>query len=188
MILIAALLAGPALADGPPADPDWPCVQRRVPHLSLGAMWAGPAPDAEAEARAGTPAIRALAGRLAQRRTSEDEAAGLIAAQPREDLLPLYLATFHEIDRTRDRVMQGIARYARKQVALDARIADLREDQRGLQGSKDFDRIDAVEKDLDWSTRIFKDRQQSLTYVCEVPVILEQRAFALARQVMSQLQ
>ena len=43
--------------------------------------------------------------------------------------------------------------------------------------------MDAVEKDLDWSMRIFRERQQSLTYVCETPVILEQRAFAVGRAV-----
>ena len=47
--------------------------------------------------------------------------------------------------------------------------------------------MDEVEKQLDWSTRIFQDRQQSLTYVCETPVVLEQRAFALGRAVESHL-
>ena len=45
----------------------------------------------------------------------------------------------------------------------------------------DFDAIDAEEKALDWDQRIFTERQQSLTYVCETPVILEQRLFALGR-------
>ena len=45
----------------------------------------------------------------------------------------------------------------------------------------DFDAIDAEEKALDWDQRVFTDRQQSLTYVCETPVILEQRLFALGR-------
>ena len=34
---------------------------------------------------------------------------------------------------------------------------------------------------LGWETRIFRDRAQSLTYVCETPVLLERRAFELAR-------
>ena len=34
---------------------------------------------------------------------------------------------------------------------------------------------------LAWDTRIFKQRAQSLNYVCETPVLLEQRAFAIAR-------
>lgn len=38
--LALALLLGAApgrAADA--ADPDWPCIQRRVPHLSLGQVW-----------------------------------------------------------------------------------------------------------------------------------------------------
>ncbi len=45
----------------------------------------------------------------------------------------------------------------------------------------DFDAIDAEEEALDWDQRILTERQQSLTYVCETPVLLEQRAFALGR-------
>lgn len=187
-LLIGLLLAAPAWADGPPKDPDWPCIQRKVPHLSLGAVWAGPQPDAAIEARAGAEEIRARAAQLALRRTSEEEARALIEDVAQDDLVPLYLAAFREIDHTRDRVMQGIARYAHKQVGLDDRINTLRTEQDRLAGTKEFDRIDEVERELDWSVRIFRDRQQSLTYVCEVPVILEQRAFALGREVMSHLQ
>ena len=32
-----------------------------------------------------------------------------------------------------------------------------------------------------WDTRIYTDRQKSMTLVCDQPVQLEQRAFALAR-------
>ena len=32
-----------------------------------------------------------------------------------------------------------------------------------------------------WQTRVFDERRQSLTYVCEVPVLIEQRMFALGR-------
>ena len=51
----------------------------------------------------------------------------------------------------------------------------------------DFDAIDAQEEQLDWNTRIFQDRQQALTYVCETPVLLEQRVFALARAIAAGL-
>ena len=81
----------------------------------------------------------------------------------------------------RNRVMAGITSYAHKQEALDVRIDDTRHALAAATAAEpqDFDRIDALEEELDWSTRIFQDRQQSLTYVCETPVILEQRAFAL---------
>ncbi len=49
-------------------------------------------------------------------------------------------------------------------------------------------RIDALEKQLLWDTRIFDEREQSLRYVCEAPVLLEQRLFALARAIMAHLE
>ena len=85
--------------------------------------------------------------------------------------------------------MAGITRYAHKQEALDGRIETARHEFAALNAAepKDFDRIDALEGEIDWSTRIFQDRQQSLTYVCETPVILEQRAFALGRAIAAHL-
>ena len=55
LIVALGLLAGAAQADTG-TDPDWPCIQRKQPHLSLGQMWSGPAPD---------DAIRALARAIA---------------------------------------------------------------------------------------------------------------------------
>lgn len=186
-LLLALAVAAPALADGPPVDPDWPCVQRKQPHLSLAQVWAGPAPDAAELELARTPEIDALAKALALRRMPVEEAAAAIAAfgadHDAASVVALYAATFDHINATRDRIIGGIARYAHKQAALERRIGELRDEMTALEAAetKDFDRMDAVERDLDWSMRIFQDRQQSLTYVCETPVILEQRAFALGR-------
>ena len=55
------------------------------------------------------------------------------------------------------------------------------------EGPINFDAIDAQEQKLDWDMRIFQDRQQALTYVCETPVILEQRVFALGRAIAAGL-
>src|SRR5690606_23625046 len=40
------------------AAPDWPCIQRMVPGLSVGRMWSGPMPEGDWR---DTPAIRSLA-------------------------------------------------------------------------------------------------------------------------------
>ena len=71
----------------------------------------------------------------------------------------------------------------------ETRIEDHRHKMAELEkaASPDFDAIDAREKQLDWDMRIFQDRQQALTYVCETPVILEQRVFALARAIAAGL-
>jgi hypothetical protein len=36
-------------------------------------------------------------------------------------------------------------------------------------------------------TRIFQERAQSLTFVCEVPTLIEQRLYALARTIAEAL-
>mgnify|MGYP007027897749 FL=1 len=74
-------------------------------------------------------------------------------------------------------------------MALAARIEDDRHKMAALEAAAtpDFDAIDAQEEQLDWNTRIFQDRQQALSYVCETPVILEQRVFALARAIAAGL-
>lgn len=186
--LLAVVAAAPALAAGPP-DPDWPCVQRRQPHLSIAQVWGGPVPGEAATRMARTPEVQKAAQAIALRRTpmgeAEAEIAAFAAGHDAEALTALFVAAFDHINLARDRVLDGITRYAHKQAALDTRIEDLRHEFAALEAAdpKDFDRMDAIEKDLDWSTRIFQDRQQSLTYVCETPVILEQRAFAIGRAV-----
>ena len=172
------------------ADPDWPCVQRKQPHLSLGQMWTGPAPDDAVRELARTPEIAALADRLEQRRLplpqAEAEIADYAKSADNQHLTALMLAIFDRVEPHRAALMDGIARYGRKQVDLAARIEGHRHEMARLEAidSPDFD---AQEEQLDWDMRIFQDRQQALTYVCETPVILEQRVFALGRAIAAGL-
>ncbi len=39
-----------------------------------------------------------------------------------------------------------------------------------------------------WDLRLYEDRSDSLAYLCEQPVVLEQRAFALARAIAKHLE
>lgn len=187
---LMALLAGPTSAWAAQATPDWPCIQPRQEHLSLGQVWTGPPPAAAAAA---DPAIAALADRVVQRRMPLPEAEAAIAAfaSGAEDaqLAALMQAVFDRIDGQRTNLIAGISRYGNKQARLAARVQARRDRMAQLQSaaSPDFDAIDAEEKALDWDTRIFTDRQQSLTFVCETPVILEQRLFALGRAIASHL-
>lgn len=192
LALLIALAAAPAFAAGPP-DPDWPCIQRRQPSLSLAQVWSGPPEDEAIAALAETDEVQAIARFIALRRTAMEAAEARIDAYAADadpaDLTALMVATLGHVNRARDRVMSGIVRYAHKQEALDGQIEELRHQFAALTAAEpqDFDRIDAVEAQIDWSTRIFQDRQQSLTYVCETPVILEQRAFALGRAIAAHL-
>jgi len=89
----------------------------------------------------------------------------------------------------RDKVMAAIARYARGQKALAAKVRDDADKAADAQ-ENDITAPDALEQahpELKWDKRIFDDRAQALTYVCESPVLLEKRAFALARAIERRL-
>lgn len=192
LVLIAAL-AGSAAQAQPAPDPTWPCVQRKQPHLSLAQVWTGPAPDQAALDLARDPAIAQLAAQLEQRRLPIEQAETMIAdfaaGADNIRLTALMQAVFDLVQPERDAMIQGIARYGRKQVelaeAIDARRTRMAEMEAA--DNPDFDAIEAEEKALDWDERIFNERRQSLAYVCESPVLLEQRAFALGRAIASHL-
>lgn len=190
--VVMAAIATPSLAVGQ-SDPDWPCIQRKQPHLSPGALWSGPLPDTATEELARRADISALGHALHQRRLSMEEAEAQIADFARDadaqELTALFLATFQPLDSYRSQIIGGIGRYAEKQAALGAQIEERRAEMARLEAADppDFDKIDAAEEALDWDTRIFTDRQQALTYVCETPVLLEQRAFALAHAIAAHL-
>lgn len=190
ILAVLVVLAGPVQAQ---EDPSWPCIQRKQPHLSVGQLWPGPAMDEAAAELAKREDIAALAQVLEQRRVPMEEAEARIADFARDagnaELMALFLAVFDRIEAYRSQIISGIGRYSEKQIALTAQIEARREEMARLEAeaAPDFDKIDAEEEKLDWDTRIFTDRQQQLTYVCETPVILEQRAFALAKAIAGHL-
>ena len=190
--LVLMVAAGPAWSAAG-TDPEWPCIQRKQPHLSLGQVWTGPVPDERILELARDPRIDALAARLEQRRLpleqAEAEIADFAAGADDAQLTALMVAIMDRIEPDRAAVIAGIARYGRGQVALARRIEDRRAAMADLEAAAepDFDAMDAAEEALDWDQRIFTERQQSLTYVCETPVILEQRAFALGRAIAAHL-
>jgi hypothetical protein len=161
-----------------------------VPELSIGQMWAGPVPEPDAVADA---EVRSRAQRLSPRRVSVEEvgseaAAAVQALGPEaraEELGALFAAMLARINVERGAVIAGIGRYARHQTELADRIEAMQVELAGLEAApddgKDWDRIEELTDTLAWDTRTFRDRAQSLTYVCESPVLLEQRAFAIGR-------
>ena len=184
--IILMATTGPVLA-ADPTDPDWPCIQRRVEHLSIGVMWPHPIPE---EAGPLPDDLRDVAAQIALRRVSEEQVRDIVAEvaadHPEFDLDDygrIYAAAFEQIDTQRAEIVAGIVGYARNQNRLAQEIDDLRSQMSELESAEapDFDRIDEVEAELDGRLRVFKDRANSLTYVCESPVLLEQRAYSIAQ-------
>jgi hypothetical protein len=188
----AGLLAAPAGA-AQELDPEWPCVQRKVDHLSLAVMWPEPVPDEAADL---PDELDGLAERMALRRIPVEEIAELVdqlAAENPEigaDTYGLLFAdAFERIDRQRTRLVAGIARYSRGQTELAREIDDLRREFAEVEAEDepDFDRLDLLEAEIDWRERVLEERNSSLTYVCESPVLLEKRAYEIAQILLRRL-
>ncbi len=193
VLLAIGALAAPAGAASFD-DPEWPCIQRKVPTLSVGQMWAGPLITDEITELARTPEVADLAAQLALRRVALPEAEQMIAdfaAEHPDDqmLTAVFAKTFDLISNERTTIMAGIARYAGKQAELSDLIASRRDEISTLKAAEnpDYDKIEEWQDYLVWDERIFSERSQSLTYVCETPVILEQRIFAIGRALQSHL-
>lgn len=186
--LIAYILFAGAVASAQVADPDWPCVQAKVPELSIGQMWSGPAPESNWR---DDPATAKLAATIAARRTTLEEVsaivrdyAGRLDADGRaEKLAELFAAVLHRIGSERGQTIAGIGRYAHKQDDLSRRIGAKEDDLHALEAaaSPDMDKVEELQDTLAWDVRVFRERAQSLRYVCETPVVLERRAFAIGR-------
>ncbi|WP_210530484.1 hypothetical protein [Rubellimicrobium arenae] len=168
-------------------DPDWPCIQRKIDHLSIGVMWPTPIPEGAAPL---PEELEEVAARLALRRVSEEDAREMVARVAADhpdfgtdDFGRLFQTAFAHIDRQRADIVAGIGRYAHNQARLSAELEELRAEMSRLEAADppDYDRMDEVEKEIDWRVRIFNDRNRALTYVCESPVLLEQRAYAIAQ-------
>jgi hypothetical protein len=188
------LLDSGALWAADPKDPDWPCIQRKVPEISAGMVWAGPPVEGlEPEWRAAAK-VAELAQHIAARGTSVDDGkkaieafATQLASDKDHKLTLLFAATLDAVNAERGTIIKGIQRYARRQAKLAERIQQQIEELNQLSKEESEEhkarRRTLEEKHL-WDTRIYEERERSLGYICEQPVLLEQRIFALAREIM----
>jgi hypothetical protein len=180
-----------------PRYPDWPCVQAKVPDISIAAIWDGPPVDDVMNAWHDDPAIANLVARLAARRIPLEEAqksvTEFIAAagtdKTRKGVL-LFAGLYDTLNHQRTEIMDGLERLQRREKDLAdhirADVAALREQQDKPQ--PDEARINELNGKIEWGTRIFDDRRKSVRYACEVPTIIERRLGALARAIRQEME
>lgn len=178
---------------------DWPCEQPLRAEMSVGAMWAGPDPNAGEKTWKDIPEVAALVGQIAPRRMPQEEAvasigrfaAGYQGAEREHALTKLFAGLFDTLNAERDDIIRGIKRFYRRQDALARRIEEgwkkLGELDPNATDPKEIEQRVALQQQVDWDSRIFDDRQRLLPVVCEQPRVLEQRVFALSRAIQEQL-
>ena len=175
-----------------PRYPDWPCVQAKVPEISVAAVWDGPPIEPVANDWRDEPRIKDLVARLAARRTPMDEARQSIgefltgdATSKADKGRRLFSALFETLNSQRSEIMTGIERLARSEKGLADQIRSDTSALHELQdrSPSDQSQIDELATRVAWNARIFEDRRKSIRYACEVPVVIEKRLFALSRAI-----
>jgi hypothetical protein len=175
-----------------PRYPDWPCVQAKVPEISVVAVWDGPPIEQAAKSWQADPVIKELVARLAARRTPMEDAQARIgqfvtgdAAAKTDRGKLLFAGLFETLNSERSAVMNGLERMARSEKELAERIRSDTSAMHELQdaATPEQAKLDELASRVEWSMRIFEDRRKSIRYACEVPVIIEKRLFALSRAI-----
>lgn len=195
--LFVALLIGLASSGARAADPrfpDWPCVQIKVPELSVAAVWTGPPIDDVRGQWQSEPKVGELVPRLAARRTPLEEAERLITeflgspAERAQKGKLLFAGLFETLSHERSEVMDGIERFSRKQKGVVDKIRSKEAELHRLQDAHaEESKIDDLANQLDWDIRVYEDEKKTVGYVCEVPQLIERRLFALSRMIQQAL-
>ncbi|MBU2580588.1 MAG: hypothetical protein KJ622_02570 [Alphaproteobacteria bacterium] len=181
-----------AAADGA----DWPCAQRKVDKLTSAQIWDGPPVDDIRDWWKDKEAAK-LVRFLISRRIQMDEAETAIAKfaesipegeQRDKRLTLLFAGILQETNSSRSGIITGIERFqdrqrarARKLQEESTAIAELRK--RQAAGENVDDEFTKAQEEYDWNARVFKEREDNLPLACEIPVEIEQRAFALGRAI-----
>ncbi|WP_316239540.1 hypothetical protein [Bradyrhizobium sp. SZCCHNR1015] len=194
--LAIAASAGAAMA-ADPRYPDWPCPQAKVPEISIAAVWSGPAIDDVGASWKDDAKIAELVARLAARRIPLEQAqkdvADFLTGTPEEKTRKgklLFAGLFDTLNAQRTSVMNGLERVMRKQREA---VEKVRGDTIALQEmhsgpNPDQAKVEEMTNQLNWETRIFEDRRRVMKFVCEVPTAIDQRLFALAREIQQDME
>ena len=191
------MLASVSAAQAQPhQDPDWPCIQRLVPTLAAGQIWAGPPIDDIGNRWSDDRDVAGVVSSVTSRRVSIEDAVddakafaeGLEPGE-QERLTLLFAGIFQRINESRTNAITSIKRYMRSQRgmvdALSAEVSELEQLQQDP--AADAERIAELTGSIEINQRIFADRRRALRPLCEQPVLLEERLGALARAIMAHL-
>lgn len=180
--LFGMMLIPAAAAATTTTPPDWPCVQRYIPTISSGMVWGGP-PLREGGQR--DTELIDLAADITQRGVDlaaveadlEAFAARVPMKQRGARLADLFGLALEQINRLRDEVIGKVTIFSRKLRGQLERIEALKErHERATSAEQQKIRVA-----LDWENQVLRRRNEQLRLLCEQPVRLEQRAFALGR-------
>lgn len=191
-------IQGEREAAAPPIDmtKDWPCVQRKVETMSVGQIWDGPSIEG-VKGWFREPGMSDLIDTLAARRVSVEDAEkalqkfadGLPADKKDEKLTLLFAGLFDKVSSQRRVVLTGIEKYQRSQKErareLERQSSAIGELEAKLPPGihEDTPEMAAQREKFNWAQRIFQERQSNIPMACELPVLIEERLYAVTRAI-----
>ncbi len=198
----AALLVGVALAAGSAApaaeEAEWPCVQRYVPELSAGTIWTGPLLDELSTPWYDNEAARDVVYEISAEGLEPeegvamiDEFAATLGPERNEVLTQVFAGMFDRFNVERSRMLTGIKNFFRRQQRLVKKINSVESEIRELEEAgvaKDDERLQDLNTQLTWNVRVYDERQKLTIYVCEEPILLEQKLGVFARALQAHLE
>lgn len=182
------------------SENNWPCVQAKVDKIDSAAVWDGPSLE-------GIPqwsddnALSEVARTAVSRRTPMPDAEKAIEAYAKsvpeaerdQKLTVLFAGVLDTANVQRSSILGGIERFQKRQrsnakeiESQGAAIADL-ESKAPSDLTLPTPELDAAREKYDWFTRVFQERQANIPIACEIPTLIEQRVFALARAIRAQM-
>ena len=185
-------------------SPDWPCMQRKVEIISAAQVWDGP-PLEDAKVWENDDKIREVTSILESRRVSLEDAEKAIKeyaqAQPEGErdkkLTQLFSSVLEKINTDRKFVIGRVEEFQKRQ---KARAAELEREGQKLgeknqpilspdspgAGAADY-KLTPEQETYNWNARIFQDRQSNLSVACDIPGLIEARAFDIAKLIRAQM-
>lgn len=182
------------------SENDWPCVQAKVHTIDEVAVWDGP-PVGEIQDWFSDDAIAKLVQSIVSRRMPISEAEKAVEtfaqqvpeAERDAKLTKLFAGVLQTANTQRNSIVGGIERFQKRQRDNAKEIEKQGEEISKLEDNAPSDltipvpEIDKARERYDWFTRVFQERQSNIPIACELPTLIEQRVFALARAIRAQM-
>lgn len=178
-------------------EADWPCEQKFVAELSPATIWAGPPLDTAMKSWHQNDSLREIVTDLTDDTLEPEDGvkeidafAAKLAGDKNKTLTELFAALFETISNRRTSVQDGIKKFFRRQEAVADRVNGLQKDMRALTGKgakpSDPEYLD-LEKEITWRNRVYDEGQKLVPYMCEIPVLMEQKLGAYARAIQADM-
>jgi len=193
---IVAMFALPAIAAEEFNEKDWPCVQRLVPELMLSTVWEGPSLEGH-DKWWQDEAVTVTVGELTDPTLTEAESTEIVDrfvetynGDTNDALLSVFSGVYEKSGYERRKQFNGILKYVREQRGITKEIARVSAEMRKRRNegqTAEMEEMKLLQATLEWNTRVYDERDKLTIYLCEEPVLLEQRLGVHSRAIIKHL-